>query len=239
MSYIFGKKAILDNLDNPNISIVYLSKNTKSMIGILKEKNIKYKIKEDSFFKKIGANVNHQFCVGEILEPHSNTALDLEQYLLNLDQNHKHCVLILDEIQDPGNFGAIIRSAAAFGVDCIIYKKNNQVQVNETVIKTSVGAITKVNLLKVTNLSNAIEKLKTKNFWTVASCLERATNLHEMKFDFNVALIVGNENAGISQNLLNNADFKVKIKMTDAIQSLNVASATSILLNKIYLDLIK
>jgi len=138
---------------------------------------------------------------------------------------------MLDSIEDPMNFGAIIRSAESVGVDALIYKKDGQCQITPAVIKTSAGAISNLNMIKVTNLNDTIAKLKNNGYWVYASCLDStAHKLQDIKFSGKVCVIVGNENKGISPLVIKNADFKVYIESSGKTQSLNVSAATAILL---------
>lgn len=106
-------------------------------------------------------------------------------------------VLILDEIQDPRNFGAIIRSAEVFKVDLIIIPERNSVRINETVVKTSTGAIEYVNISKVTNLSDTINKLKKLDYWVYGAAGEASINYNEEDYANKVILVLGNEGSGI------------------------------------------
>ena len=91
--------------------------------------------------------------------------VDFGAFLEKIAPMEKALVLILDEVQDPRNFGALIRSAEVFGVKGIIIPERNAVRINETVVKTSTGAIEYVDIIKVTNISEAIKRLKTLDFW--------------------------------------------------------------------------
>lgn len=184
------------------------------------------------FFNKYG-DVNHQFYVGEF-------EIEIKEYDVNkavseFCNQDLQTVLILDEIEDPRNFGAILRNALAFGVDLVIYKSDNQAKINDLVIKTSMGAAHQLRLCKVPNISNAIEKLKKHGFWIYATTLEDdSVDMNSFNFDKKCAIIIGNENKGVSPLVIKNSDFKVKIKMDQKVQSLNVSVASGILLQKIY-----
>ena len=97
---------------------------------------------------------------------------EFDEILENMARKSQSIILILDEIQDPRNFGALIRSAEVFGVDAIIIPERNSVRINETVVKTSTGAIEYVPIVKVTNLSNTIEKLKKIDYWVYGAAGE-------------------------------------------------------------------
>jgi 23S rRNA (guanosine2251-2'-O)-methyltransferase len=154
MNY-FGRKSLLNNLDGKIIH-VYLTKNHLDIIEKLKLKNIKYNIVDQSYFNSFDLNLNHQG-IHTVIESRVNFE-SINDYLENT--TGARTVLMIDSITDPFNFGSIIRTSEFFGVDLIIYKKDNQVQINDFVIKTSMGAINNINMLKVTNLAVTIDILK-------------------------------------------------------------------------------
>lgn len=227
MQLIIGKKAILDAIANKKLKSATISSKDKIFYNKVKAFLPDVKVNNDkSFYGKIANGQNHQFAIGYV---EGEVGLSLNSFLSNNKQTS--LVLILDSIEDPMNFGAIIRSAESLGVDALIYKKDGQCQITPAVIKTSQGAISNLNMIKVTNLSDTIAKLKEAGYWVYASCLDKtAHKLNEIKFSGKVAIIVGNENKGISPLVLKNADFKVYIEATGKTQSLNVSAATAILL---------
>jgi 23S rRNA (guanosine2251-2'-O)-methyltransferase len=161
MNILFGKKALLDNIDNDNVVNVDLHKNNKELISLLKSKNIDFKVHyDDVYFNRFDKNLNHQGVVVHLQE--SEKANTIETFLKQIKD--KSIVLVIDSIQDPQNFGAILRTCDAFGVDAVIYKKDNQVQINDFVIKSSMGAINYLNLIKVTNLARTLEQLKQAGY---------------------------------------------------------------------------
>lgn len=142
-------------------------------------------------------------------------------------------VVILDGINDPQNFGAIIRSCDVFNVSGVIIPKHNQVPLNATVAKTSAGAINYVPVVLVSNLNNAIRVLKENGFWVVSTDGQATQNFDDLKYDFPTALVIGSEGNGISQLVLKNSDFIVKIPLLGHVNSLNASVAAGILLSKI------
>ncbi len=155
----------------------------------------------------------------EILSETKNTSLPL--------------ILILDEIQDPHNVGAILRSAECSGVNGVILTKHHSATITSTVTKTSAGATEHLKICQVNNLSQTIDELKEKGFWIVGSSLENSKNYTEVDYKIPIALIVGNEEKGIRKLTASKCDFLVKIPMAGKIQSLNVSVATGILLFEI------
>ncbi|AKU79277.1 23S rRNA (guanosine(2251)-2'-O)-methyltransferase RlmB [Spiroplasma turonicum] len=158
------------------------------------------------------------------------------KFSLTENQNIK-TILMLDKIHDPHNFGAIIRSSSLLGVDAIIMKDINQVDVTSSVIKASSGTIYNIPIIKVKNLSSSLDNLKKKGFWIYASALnEKSVSLNTINIYEKKVIILGNEGEGISNNLLNNSDFVFKIKTTNVIDSLNVSVACGIILYNFFIN---
>ena len=122
--------------------------------------------------------------------------VELIDAIEDLRLKEKSIVLILDEIQDPRNFGAIIRSAEVFKVDLIIIPERNSVRINETVVKTSTGAIEYVKICKVTNLSDTINKLKKLDYWVYGAAGEASTDYNSEDYPDKIALVLGMKVAG-------------------------------------------
>lgn len=155
---------------------------------------------------------------------------EIVEYLLKKDRS---LVLILDEIQDPRNFGAIIRSAEVFGVDLIIIPERNAVKVNETVIKTSAGAIEYVKISKVVNLSEIIKTLKKLDYWVYGAAGEGASCYNEEDYPQKTVLVLGNEGSGMRKKVREHCDKLIKIPMFGKINSLNVSVAAGIIMSRI------
>ena len=142
-------------------------------------------------------------------------------------------VVILDHLEDPHNLGAIIRTCEAAGIKSIILPKDRQVQVNATVMKTSVGTLDNMNMVSVTNLVNAINKLKDNGFWIVGTALENSVDFKTIDYSSKIALVIGNEGSGISNIVANNCDFLAKIPMYGKTNSLNASVAAGIMIYEI------
>ena len=229
---LVGKKAILEQLKKDNVLAVHSLTFFPEIKKICDKKNINYIIQDKFSFNNIDSN--HQGMIAWIKNENYLTE-NLHYFLSKVKSslNKRKVIVMLDEISDTGNFGAIIRSCDAFGVDGIIIKNKNQAEVNEYVIKASTGAIYNSNILRVTNLGTTIKALKENNFWIVSTTLDDSKNLNETKFDFDCCVILGNEKNGISQKLIEQPDFKINIPMFGSVQSLNVSVATGIILNYI------
>lgn len=145
------------------------------------------------------------------------------------DQIKGDHLLILDEIQDPGNLGTIIRSAVAFNIDTIILSKNTVDLYNEKVLRATQGLIFSINIVRA-DLPAEIIALKKQNFKIYATKVNGGKTLKNIEKPAKFAIIMGNEGNGVSNNLLELCDDYLYIPMNSKCESLNVGVATSIIL---------
>lgn len=152
--------------------------------------------------------------------------------LLSIAQrrNEKPFLLILDEIEDPQNLGALIRSAECAGVHGIVIPRHHAASINETVAKTSAGATAHMAIARVTNIAQSIDNLKTKGLWIIGS--EMSANKLYTTVDYSgpIAIVVGNEGKGIRRLVKEKCDFLVKIPMYGKIESLNASVSGALLM---------
>ncbi len=230
---IFGKNAITEALisGEREINKILISKNIhtdtkiEKIKSLARERGIIFQFVAKEKFQPY-TEFNHQGVIAQI-SPLKYT--DLEDFL---EKQHKNSsVVILDGIEDPHNFGAIIRSCVCAGVDAIMIPSRRNVQVNSIVEKTSAGAINHIPIIKVNSLVNAVQRLKEKDWWIIATDASAKDNYYDIKYDdMNFALIMGAEHAGVSKSLLKMSDFSVKIPMMKDFNSLNVSNATSVII---------
>lgn len=142
-------------------------------------------------------------------------------------------LLVLDSIQDTHNLGAILRTAECSAVDGVIVTKHGSAPINQTVIKTSAGAVEHLKICTVNNLANALDELKQNGFWIFGSSLQNAKNYAEVDYKLPLALVLGNEEKGIRKLTADKCDFLIQIPMQGKIQSLNVSVAAGIILFEI------
>lgn len=144
-------------------------------------------------------------------------------------------ILAVDQVTDPRNFGALVRSALAANVDAIILPKHHRAEFNAAAYRASAGLLPFANLVEATNLTDAIEKLKPLGLWWAGASLdapEKTPLVTHYQLDFcqPIGLVVGSEGKGIRNRVLNHCDFAVSIPMAEIAESLNVSVATGILL---------
>ncbi|MCE5300707.1 MAG: 23S rRNA (guanosine(2251)-2'-O)-methyltransferase RlmB [Spirochaetia bacterium] len=153
--------------------------------------------------------------------------LDMEDFF-DRHKEEKMTIAVLDEIEDPHNFGAIIRSCEVLGVCGIIVGSRRNAPVNETVYKTSSGALDYVDIVEVVNINQAMEQLKKRGFWVYGLDMAADKYLEDVKFDKKTAIVLGNEGKGLRPLISKNCDFLVKIRQQGRLDSLNVSNAAAI-----------
>lgn len=156
--------------------------------------------------------------------------LDMTEFLEKVLRKDRSVVVILDQIQDPRNFGAIIRSAECFGADGIVIQDRNNVKVTETVVKSSTGAIEHVDIIKVTNIADTIDKFKKYGYTVYGAEADGEKFYYEEKYPEKVCLVLGSEGNGMRKKVREHCDRIVKIHLKGRINSLNVSVAGGIIL---------
>ena len=234
---IFGLRAIIEAINSgKEIEKIYLQKEIKG--GLANELNqIIHKNKISSSYvpieklNKLSKFQNHQGAVAKIS---SISFTDIEELIENVtSQNKTPLFLLLDQISDVRNLGAIIRSAECTGVDGIIIPIHGSAPINADAIKTSAGAAFKVPISKVDHILDAVYQLKAMDIQIVAVTEKTNTSLYDLDFTKPTALIMGSEHKGISNSVLKNADAKGKIPLLGDIESLNVSVACGVALYEI------
>ena len=227
--YVYGKnvaKELISN--NKKILKAYLSNNLiDSDIDNMLKGIVDVSYLEKRALDKM-VDGSHQ---GVVLEIEDYKYLSDKDMLENLGDNP--FIVLLDHIEDPHNFGAIIRTAEAAGVDYIIIPKNRSVSVNSTVMKTSTGALDNVKIVQVINLNQTIDKLKKHGVWIVGTDMENSVNYDEIDYTTPTCLIIGSEGFGMSELVKKNSDFIAKIPMYGKINSLNASVAAGIMIYEV------
>ena len=234
--YIYGKNVVFERLKSGSkVGEVYI-------VEELKDKKFMEKIKpflkseptiisKSKAIKLVGERALHQGVIAKVSE---YKYASYETVISKIENKEDALILILDGIEDPHNFGAILRTCDAIGVDAIIVGKHGSAPLSDTVVKVSTGAIEYASIVEVTNLTNTINDLKKRGFWIVGAEAENAMDYRELKYDMKTALVVGSEGFGVSKLVLKNCDYKVKLPMVGHVNSLNVSVATAVLLYNIH-----
>ena len=233
-NYIFGKNTLANAIShNDSIKEIYMvpSFQDERINKLIKQSKIKVIKKSNSELNAMVGNGSHQGIVA-LCEEYKY--LTLKQLLSKLEGKENPLIVLLDGLEDPHNLGAILRSVDAFGADGVIIGANRQVRLNSTVAKVSTGAIEYVDVAMVTNLNQAVKELKEAGYWVVASDGDAKLDYRQVDYNMKTVLIVGSEGFGISQLLLKNSDFIVKIPMVGHVNSLNASVACALFLAQIY-----
>lgn len=214
-------KNVFNELDVKKIRKVFISKglNDKEIMNKIKENHLNYVITDQHVLDKMMPHNQHIIC----------DVLDYEYYKLDDIEENENFVLVLDHLEDPHNFGAIIRTCEARGIKSIIIPKDRAVLVNETVMKTSTGALEHVHVIMVSNLANALRTLKDKGYF-VYSAEAEGVDYKTVDYATKKVLVIGSEGNGISKVLLNETDVLISIPMKGVINSLNASVAAAILI---------
>lgn len=227
--YIYGKNVVYEKLKSDDLvkeAFVFKKFNDQEIIDLLKMKKIDIKWVDKYQLDKM-VNGLHQGIILNVLD-FETVSLD---NILNNDSRYP-LIVMLDHLEDPHNFGAIIRSCEALGVDGIIIPNDRAVDINGTVIKTSAGAIQYMKIAKVSNLVNTIKVLKDKGYWIIGTDMN-GTSYNDMKYDMPICLVIGNEGKGMSRLVKESCDYVVSIDMVGKTNSLNASVATGIMIAKI------
>ena len=225
---VYGKNVVKETLEkNINIKKAYIYDgfNDEKILSMLKKRNISIKFLTKNELNKID-NGNNQ---GIIIDIPDFVYSNLDDLLIS----EKPFIVILDHIEDPHNFGAIIRTCESAGVDGIIIPKDRSVSINSTVMKTSAGALNNVKICKVTNLSRTIDELKNRGLWIFGTNVSNSISYNSVDYDIPLALVIGSEGFGISKLINDKCDYIVNIPMKGKVNSLNASVAAGILIYKI------
>ena len=225
---VYGKNVALEYLkESEKVKKIYLQDNfnDENLISLIEKSKIPVIVRRKNELDQL-ANSLHQ---GIILDVVDFSYCDTDEFLTKDD-----CFLvILDHLEDPHNFGAIIRTSEAAGVDGIIIPKDRGVTVNGTVIKTSVGASLNIPISMVTNLNNTIKELKDNGFWIVGTDMDNSIDYREIDYSGKIALVIGNEGHGMSRMISESCDFIARIPMYGKVNSLNASVAAGIMIYEV------
>lgn len=216
--YIFGKNVANEYLkEKKKIKKIFLAKN----------------FKEDLPFGNIPITYLEKYEMDQMVNGlHQGIILEVEDYkYASLDDfidEENSLVVILDHLEDPHNFGAIVRTCEAAGVNGIIIPKDRSVEVNPTVIKVSTGATENMNIARVTNIVQTIKELKENGYWIIGTDMQ-GTDYDKIDYRGKIAIIIGNEGSGMSRLVKENCDFIATIPMIGKTESLNASVSTGII----------
>lgn len=226
---IFGIRAVIEAITaGKNIDKVFLQKEAtgelmQELLKSLKKNSVNFSYVPIEKLNKLSKFNNHQGAVASI-SPVS--FLTMEQLVEGtLEKKDNPLFLILDQLSDARNFGAVIRTAECTGVDGIIIQKQGAAPVNGDTVKTSAGAVFSIPICKVDHIKDAVFYLQGSGIKTVAATEKTDKNIYDIDFTGGVAIIMGSEDKGVNPSVLKIVDEKAKLPMFGTISSLNVSVA--------------
>lgn len=226
---IFGIRAVIEAIHaGKEIDKVFIHKEAQGdlmqeLLKTLKKKNINFSYVPVEKLNKLSKFNNHQGAVATIAPISFVTIEQLVEGALEKKENP--LFLILDQLSDARNFGAIIRTAECTGVDGIIIQKQGSAPVNGDTVKTSAGAVFNIPICKVDHIKDAVFYLQGSGISTVAATEKTDHNIYDIDFKKGTAIIMGSEDKGVNPSVLKIVDEKAKLPMFGTISSLNVSVA--------------
>lgn len=226
---IFGIRAVIEAIQaGKEIDKVFIQKEAQGdlmqeLLKTLKKRNINFSYVPVEKLNKLSKFNNHQGAVASIAPIAFVTMEQLVEGILAKKENP--LFLILDQLSDARNFGAIIRTAECTGVDGIIIQKQGSAPVNGDTVKTSAGAVFNIPICKVDHIKDAVFYLQGSGISTVAATEKTDNNIYDIDFKKGTAIIMGSEDKGVNPSVLKIVDEKAKLPMFGTISSLNVSVA--------------
>lgn len=235
MKQIEGRNQVLVGLKRDVVDAVYIAdsahgKIIEDIVLLATQRMVDLRYIGKNELEQMSKTKNNQ---GVIAHLKSWEYTELYSLLESTSKKDNPFILILDHLKDPHNLGAILRTADAAGVDGVIIPKDRSVDMNETVMRVSVGAALTVPLTKVTNLSQTLDILKEEGFWVVGTDASAEKEIYDVNLDIPLVMLIGSEGKGLSNNLVKKSDFLVKIPMRGIISSLNASVAAGIMMYEV------
>lgn len=230
---IFGIRAVIEALqEEKEIDKVFLKQGVRgelfqTLFNLLREKQIPFQYVPDDVFKPF-SDRNHQGVLAEV-SPVAYQEIDtvLDEVVA---RGETPMILILDRVTDVRNFGAIVRSAECAGAHAIVIPNKNSAKISSDAIKTSAGALYHIPVCRVLNLKKLVRELKFNRGITVYAASEKAEKFYtEVDMTVPMAIVMGSEDKGIDEGLLNIVHEQVKIPLKGQIESLNVSAAAAVM----------
>jgi 23S rRNA (guanosine2251-2'-O)-methyltransferase len=199
----------------------------EKIMTMLEGEGVPIRFASRAWFEERFPGAQTQGCAAEVSD---YTYIPLEALLPRLCSKTPSILLVLDQIQDPQNLGAILRSAECSGVDGVIIPERRASPITPAVCKASAGAVEYLNISKVSNISRSLASLKKEGYWIVGTSTEEAENALEFSWPEKTALVLGSEGKGMRRLTKDLCDFLIHLPLAGKIPSLNVSASAAILL---------
>ncbi len=229
--FIVGQHAVIEALRNPKRKVlrVFLTEESKKNIhrknpnkNVLEDVKVYFKSKKELDKYTSKEQLMHNGYVAEI--EHLDQ-IDLKQFIKGKNNLTFVC---LDEVTDPRNIGSLIRSAASFDIDGLIIKERHFPRDSKLMYKSASGCMEHLNIFQVSNINSTLKNLREKNFWVYGFDTKGQKDFTDIKWEGNSILLFGSEGFGMRQHTGKYADFFVKIKINENIESLNISNSATI-----------
>lgn len=236
MAEIFGKNPILEALKSErSINKILIAKDSQKgfnqeILKTAKERKIPFQIVEKSHLDKLLPQQNHQGVMALVAAAEYVGWQDI--LAKAREKQEDPLIIMLDEIEDPHNLGAILRTADGAGAHGVIIPKRRAVPLTEGVAKASAGAVEHVPVARVSNLAQTMESLKKEGCWIVGTSL-KGKNIYQQDLKGPLVIVIGNEGKGLGRLIEEKCDFLVNLPMQGKIQSLNASVAAGIIMYEV------
>ena len=229
--FIIGQHAVIEALKNPKRKVlrVFLTEESKKNIhrnspntNLLDDVKVYFKTKKELDKYSTKENLLHQGYVAEVEHLENESLKDF------IKENKNLTLVCLDGVTDPRNIGALIRSAVSFNLDGIIIKERHFPSESKLMYKAASGSMEYINIFTVSNINSTLKNLKDKNFWVYGFDGKGKKDFTDIKWEGNNILLFGSEGSGMHQHTSKYADFLVKIKIDEKIESLNISNSAAI-----------
>ena len=233
---VFGIHAVSEVLSQRNrVEVVYLQDNYKTnkklqqIWNSIRQANIPFETYRKQEMDALCHGGNHQGIIARVVGADRQLSEKLlEEYLVNIKGSK--FVLVLDQIQDPHNLGACLRTAAAAGVHVVIAPKDGAAPITPVVRKTACGATQRIPYVQVTNLARTLKSLQKMGIWITGTDVETGSTPYDIDFTGDIAIVIGSEGKGLRRLVKENCDYLVHIPMPGKFESLNASVATGVML---------
>ncbi len=236
--FVIGRNAVTETLKaGRSVNKIFVAKGSndasiKKILALANEAKIVVEFVDKSKLDKISAGARHQGIIAQVAAINYFSVEEILQFAA--EKNESPFIILLDELEDPHNFGAILRTADAVGVHGVIIPKRRAVQLNSTVAKTSAGAVEYVKVAQVTNIAQTLKILREEGLKIVGGDMSGTENFFEADLTGGLVLIIGNEGKGMRRLTRENCDLLIKIPMVGKINSLNASVAGAVLMYEVF-----
>lgn len=240
---IIGRNAVTETLKaGRSVNKLFVANGShdgsiKQILALAKESGVVVEFVERAKLDKISDGGRHQGVIAQVAARDYATVEEILEVAAS--KNEPPFIILLDELEDPHNFGAILRTADAVGVHGVVIPKRRSVSLNATVAKTSAGAVEYVKVAQVTNVAQTLKKFHELDLKIVGGDMSAEKNFNEADLSGGIVLVIGSEGKGMRRLTRESCDLLVKIPMVGQINSLNASVAGAVLLYEIFQQRIK